>query len=158
MSAKPKLLRILDAIAARLPAIDGTGDYQTTIGASVRRTRVQPSESHIPCCLVYLDARESDKRSASGKAIVTATVVVEGYVARTSADEEATAMDVLSDIQRAMEDDTDFSLGGLLAVSNGGLTWQRDEILYPDSGESVIGARVEYLIAHQRKPGDPETA
>jgi len=156
MSAS-KLQRIIEAVATRASAIDGTGDYQTSIGTSVRRTRVQPTENEVPCVHVYLDAREVGQENQAGLVIVASTLVVEGYVARTGSDDEGQGIAVLSDIQQAIETD-DYSIGALIDVRNGGIKWQRDEILYPDVGNSVVGGRVEYSIPHLRKPGDPEKA
>jgi len=156
MSTKPKLLRIVDAVADRISVITADGSYTTSIGCNIRRSRIAPSLNDCPCALVYLDARTSSKTNGYGKSVATCTLVVEGYVPASN-DQERAGIEVLSDIQRAVESDDDLSLSGLLAHSNGGLAWAGDEILYPESGEPVAGARVEYLIPHIRLFGDPES-
>ena len=157
MSA-PKLSRILSTIATRLAAIDGTGSYTTAIGNDVQRTRIAPVIDDVPCCIVYLDSRTAERKSSTGKTGVAANLIIEGYVMRTGSDDEGQGIDVISDIQTAAEDPDDMNLSNLLLSQAGGMTWERDEILYPDKGESIVGGRVEYSIPHLRVHGDPEIA
>lgn len=96
-------------------------------------------------------ARETDP---VGNAICDAVIVVEGYVKR-EADAETQGIQILGDIQRAVEPG-DKTLGGLLDPS--GMKFIGDEVLYPENSDSVVGGRVEYSIPHLRKPGDPENA
>jgi len=67
MSA-PKLERILDVIATRLAAIDGTGNYTTEIGCNIRRSRIQPHDEDLPCVCLFLDARSASARWKSTRA------------------------------------------------------------------------------------------
>jgi len=161
MSA-PKLERILNAVAARLSAIDGSGNYVTRIGCNIRRSRVEPGKDDLPCALLFLDARTSNERSADGaQARVSCTLVVEGYVPRPAdGNDENAGIAVLSDIQRAMELTAGDRIGGLLIYNDKytGLSWERDEVLYPNIGGAAVGGRVEYQIPHLRIQGDPEQA
>lgn len=154
MSA-PKLSRILSVFATRLAAINGAGVFDTCIGERVYRSQRIPTETDIPCVLVYLNSRERSEQARGGRAIFDGTVIVEGYARRTS-DDEGTAISIVSDIQQAVE--TDLTLDDLLLISNNGLQCISEEFVYPQDSDSVVGGRVEYSIPHLRIPGDPEKA
>lgn len=153
----PKLTRILDTIAARAAAITVAGGFYSDIGARVLRDRREPPVHELPAVAVLLGARSAEVVNASA-ARASLSVDVIGYRTYTDeADIEALGVELLADIQRALELD-DTSLGGLViaAPPGYGFAWQSDEVYLPDPGENVIAARVTYAVPHIRKSGDPE--
>ena len=156
MSA-PKLQRVLTAVGTRAASVLTAGGYYTNCGANVRYTRRQPNREDLPCLHIWLGDRTSQE-TKNKRARVSGTVTVAGYVATNYGDnDEQIAIQILADIQRAVELE-DETLGGLLQSSVYGIAWERDEIYQPDEGESVVAAAVTYAIPHIRKSGDPEIA
>lgn len=156
MSA-PKLQRILTAVGTRAASILTAGGYYSNCGATVRYTRREPNKEDLPCTHIWLSERTAEetqnKRSRATQTITVACFVPVVY----GDDDEQIGIELLADIQRAIELE-DSTLGGLLQGSVYGLAWQADEIYQPDEGETVVGAAVTYAIPHIRKSGDPEIA
>lgn len=151
--SQPKLLRILDAVATRLTTIAPAGGFYTDIGARVRRDRREPTLGELPCVVVYSGERlaaETKNRRARCELAITVIAYADGYP-----DAEAIGVELLADIQRAIET-TDNTLGGLLSSERGGLAFASDEIFLPEIGASAVGARVTYTAPHVRNAGDPE--
>lgn len=155
MSA-PKLLRILQAVAARVQAISQADGHYSDVGADVRLDRYEPNVEDLPASLVFLGERvREDHRPGAAKA--QQSLVIAAYVKADSRGSEEIAIQLLADIQRAVELE-DTTLGGLLQGTQYGLAWAGDEILQPNQGEHIVGAQVTYAIPHIRKSGDPEIA
>jgi len=147
-----KLIRIVDAVAARLAAITIANGYNTNIGRAVLRDRLEPGLEEMPCVLVVLGERSAAETKTEA-ARVDMLITVLAYEQRDN-DSEAQGADLLADIQRAVETG-DMTLGGLVRDQYG-LTWQGDEIFMPEAGQNAVGARVVYSAPHVRKLGDPE--
>lgn len=147
-----KLIRIVDAVAARLATIRITAGFNSNIGRNVLRDRMEPGLEEMPCVLVVLGERSvSETRPEAAKADMFITVLA--YEQRED-DSEAQGAALLADIQRAVETG-DMTLGGLVRDQYG-LAWQGDEIFMPEAGQNAVGARVVYSAPHVRKLGDPE--
>lgn len=159
--ASPKLLRILQAVASRVEQIQVSGGYYTDIGLDVRLDRREPNEHELPVSLVFVGERtKQDQRgnnARGGTATCSQNITVIGYTALDSAQSEEAGIQLLADIQRAVEGE-DSTLSSLLLESYYGLNFQSDAIFQPDTGENVVGARVTYGLPHIRKSGDPEIA
>lgn len=152
----PKLQRILVAISDRLSQINTGDGYYTNAGQQVVRGQHSLDHTCLPGVSISLETRAS-RDALKRNAIVDATVVVEALAEIKAEPAEDVAVYMAADIQRALESD-DRTLGGLLvADSAGGLTWQTDEIIYPEASETQVGVRVTYAIPHIRRPGDPIT-
>lgn len=151
---RPKLTRILQAVAERLEVISQLNGYYTDIGRSIRLDMREPQAEDIPCCLVMMSERSLESNSGCTSRIDMQITVV-GYTplidqAYVHGDE------ILSDIQRAVEL-KDTTLGGLLRRQFG-LAFLSSEIYMPEIGASAVGARVTYSAPHMRIAGDPEIA
>ena len=153
----PKLQRILDTLGERLAAILITGGYYTDIGARVPRDRRPPEAPELPACLLYLGERAAEETQQE-RTKCTQSVTVEAFVDLGEADAETIGIQLLADVQRAMELPDDTSLGGELLSVRYGLTWESEEIYMPEMGANVVGVRVIYAMPHIRKLGDPEIA
>lgn len=154
--SSPKLLRILQTVAARLQSITQLSGYYSDVGYNVRLDRHEPHDSDLPCVLVFLGERvREDHRADAAKCQQTLTVAA--YVQADDRASEEVAVQLLADIQRAVELE-DATLGGLLQGTQYGLSWAGDEILQPSQGENVVGAQATYAMPHIRKTGDPEIA
>ena len=150
----PKLQRVIDELASRAAAILTAGGYYSDMGATVLLDRQSPHQAQLPCVQIYLGERtQSETRNRRAMADVAVTVV--GYRALGEGTSEQVGIEILSDIQRAIETDDD-RMGGLLNGAAYGLHWQSDEIFLPGSGESVVAAQVIYAAPHVRLSGDPE--
>ncbi len=149
----PKLTRIFDEMVARVSQITQLNGYSSDIGERVFVDNRQPQENELPCAMVSMGVRNSTQNlNCASNCDMTLTVV--GYVATDSGDAYLQAIDVLGDIQRAVEQDDPY-FGNLLG-SQYGLAFESDEILYPIAGSTVIATRVSYSAPHIRRTGDPE--
>jgi len=146
----PKLLSIIKVFHTRLATIDGTGDFYSTIGASVTRGQQHYNPNDLPSCAVFLGPRSKSSKTEARSKLDT-SVIIEAHIAFASGNPEDTGIEVLSDIQRAVET-SDSSFGGLLV---GNVTFHRDEISYPENAGNIVSVRVEYEIPHIRRYGDP---
>jgi hypothetical protein len=163
----PKLFRILDRIGTMLQVVRSANGYRTDIGQYVALDSRAPHVDDLPLVACFLGTRERvaakgapDERVSprGGSALCQQQLIVVGYDrVQAHAASEQIGIDIISDIQRALEqyDDT---LGRLLIRNQGGLAWLSDEIFLPDIGENVVAGRVVYAIPHHRKSGDPEYA
>ena len=151
--SEPKLLRIVKAVAGRLSSIDGTGQYYTKVGNSVVRcnsTR-QFSESELPACVCYLTPRTVGAESFEEQKI-NSQIVIEAHHT-IGAHAEDTAVEMLADIQRAVETD-DITLGCLVLKR---LSFAGDAIFYPEDAGNYVTVQVLYDVNHIRCYGDPDT-
>lgn len=157
MSAKPKVLRILEAVQARLQAIRQVDGYFSDIGGDVRLDYLQPDRVEAPLAMLFPGVREvaEDRQTTSA---VSQAFTIEAFV-QLSAGLGAveTGIWLWSDIHRAVEQQ-DNTLGGLVFKSSGGLQCESEEILYPEAGSNVVGVSMTYAIPHRRRDGDPEIA
>lgn len=150
----PKLMRILQAVSNRLTQIRMASGYYTDAGQQVVRGQYTLDHTQLPGCAVYLASR-SPVGTPRGASNCDAELVIE--VIATFGDEhpEDLATMLAGDVQRAIES-TDRTLGGLLSASeNGGITWQGEEIYYPENSDKQVGVRVTYAAPHIRHSGDP---
>jgi len=147
-----KVLRILQAVKGRLQAVNQAGGYVTDIGNDVRLTRAQPADIEAPCALVFRNDRTVVETSHAASRC-DFTITVEAY-AEIVGDEMEAGEALIADIQQAVELE-DETLGGLLTQQYG-LTFQSDEIFFPETGANVVGAAVTYSAPHIRKHGNPE--
>lgn len=153
--SSPKLHRIIDTIAGRAATILVSGGFFEDLGLKVLRDRREPHRDELPCIIVYLNGRNADdvqnKRQRCSQAVTVA-----GYRKLEDGDEtETIGIEILSDIQTAIEAG-DETLGGLLQGSQYGMTYQSDQIFMPETGETAVCGQVTYQIPHIRKSGDPE--
>lgn len=152
---KPKLLRILEAVSLRLDAIRIGSGYYTDAGQQVQRGQQSLDPSCLPGVAVYCTGRQAQE-SVRSNAMASCALVVEALSTYTGDHPEDVACMLAADIHRAVEA-TDRTLGGLLLTdATGGITWQSDEIVYPESSDPLVGVRVTYACLHLRRPGDPE--
>ncbi|RLA21065.1 MAG: hypothetical protein DRQ61_09050 [Gammaproteobacteria bacterium] len=145
----PKALLILKEIQARLQVIDGSGLYFTRIGRTVIRGQRRFSENELPASACFMAPRSLESESGE-RAKMAASVVIEAHHA-TGTHPEDTALQMLADIQRAVELD-DETLGRLLT---GRLAWAGDQVSYPEEAGGFVSVQAVYLIPHIRHYGDP---
>ena len=150
--SQPKLARIINTVAARLADIDQASGYYTDIGTNVRRDRREPGSDELPACLVYLGERLVETTNGA-RARCEMTITVMAYD-DCLGDAEARGIELLADIQRAVEL-PDVTLDGLIRDQHG-LAFVSDEIFMPEIGTTAVGARVTYSAPHIRNLGDPE--
>lgn len=154
----PKLQRIVDTIADRAAVITIANGYYTDIGAEVFRDRRPPQVQELPAMMIYLGERIGAE-TQSCRTRCDHTITVSGYVAVNETDSsEELGIQLLADIQKAIEIESDSTLSGELNGAAYGMVFASDEIYLPDTGEDVVGARVTYSIPHIRKYGDAEIA
>lgn len=154
MSA-PKLTRILEVIASRLEVVDQAAGYYSDIGTDVRLDRRPPDVSTLPCVLVYLEPAEVD-RVTGNREQVALSITVEAFAhLKPGGHFEGQGVELLSDIQKAVElaDDT---LGGLVSGANQGIRPASFETALPEQGVNAVSARITYAVPYIRKSGDPE--
>lgn len=148
----PKRLRIVKAVQTRLAAIDGNGLYHTNLGHLVRRGKPNFSPDELPACAVY--GSDSTAETEQGeRAKVLAQVYIEAHALIGNDHGEDVACRLLADIARAMELTGDERMGGLLQDR---LSWESDEIIYPEESDTTVSVRVTYNIPHVRHYGDPD--
>jgi len=154
MSPRPKLQRIVDAVATRLESIAMENGYYTNMGLRVLRNQRAPQLEELPCCMVYIGQRTAESQQCEAVRCAM-TINVMGYAERIDPS-EILGYEILSDIQRAveLEDDT---LGGLLRGAFG-LAFASEQILLPEVGANAVGATVVYSAPNIRVMGDPELA
>jgi len=143
-----------EAIAARAAAIRLANGYFADLGARVLRDRQAPYASQCPCLVVALGERTAAE-TGYRVALCELTVEVIGYRTLDSGDAESIGVEILADIQRAVELD-DAHLGGLLGGSEKGLAFQSEQVFLPDAGEGVVAGQVVYSAPHIRRAGEPD--
>ncbi len=146
-----KLQSIVEEIQTRIETIDGTGDFHTSMGANCVRGRKQWQEEDLPACSVFIGSRSKEAEQGE-RAKLNSTVTIEAHSVVGSNQPGDIAIQMLADIQRAVETD-DTNMGGLLT---GQLSFVSDQIEYPDGGGDLVSVQVEYDIPHVRRYGDPD--
>lgn len=150
----PKLLRIVNELAERASQMRVANGYYSDMGETVLRDRQPPHAAQLPCVQIYVGERtQSDTRNRRAAADMPITVI--GYRMLGGNESEQVGIEILADIQQALEAG-DERLGGLLNGATHGLHWSSDQIYLPESGESVVAAEVTYAAPHVRHSGDPE--
>ena len=153
MSA-PKLTRILNVLADRAAVITVANGYYADLGVTIHREQRLPQEAELPILVIALGERLAEN-TQNKRVRCSQSVTLTGFRSYDGTDAESIGIEILADIQRAIELE-DETLGGLLQGSVYGLAFQSDEIFMPDAGETVVGARVTYAVPHIRQSGDPE--
>lgn len=154
--SSPKLLRIVDAVAARLEAISQGAGYYTDIGCKVRKSRREPSIEDTPCVNVVLGTRTVTEARNERQSCEQQIIIV-GYLRLMGVETEVLGIEMLADIQKAVELE-DETVGGLLLGAAGGLQFAGDFVVPPEPGEQALAVQVNYSIPHMRRSGDPEIA
>ena len=145
-----KLHDISDAIAARLANITQANGYTTDAGKHILRGKSQLNDSELPAARQYFGVISSGSEVGQ-RALQSVPIVIEVFATYTS-DPERTAIGLLGDVAKAVEDTTDRDLGGLLRSP---LTFESDEIIYAEAADCIVGARVTYNAALVRRYGGP---
>lgn len=151
---RPKLLRILDTVAARLQVIARADGYYTDIGCSIRLDKREPHLDDMPCCLVYLSDGVAGQVQNQRQRVEQSITVV-GFVSRDAREAEEVGIELLADIQRAVELE-DAALSSLLLNVAYGLTPQEFGVTLPESGVDAVAAFITYSAPYIRRSGDPE--
>lgn len=147
-----KLQDIIEAIETRLASIDGTGSYNTKAGENIVRGKRTFDEPEMPACCLYLGPRSADITQGERQRVLS-TVVIEAHSLVGTSNPGDIGIQLLSDIQRAVEDGDNMNLTKKLA---GSLLWESDEISYPDDAGRFVAVQVVYNTPHVRRYGDPE--
>lgn len=152
----PKILRIMKEISNRLADVRIAAGYYTNAGQQVVRGQHALDSSVLPGFALWLDGN-STAQALQQRAQADAEIVIEA-VAKFSGDDEPEniALYLAADISKAIEG-TDRTLGGLLFTDTErqGITWQSEEIYYPEDTDNQVGVRVSYAAPYIRRPGDP---
>lgn len=152
---EPKLLRILMAISTRLADVRMANGYYTDAGQQVVRGRYSLDHTVLPGMAVWMESNDPSQ-SLQQRARADGVLVVEATAAYNNEEPEDMACYLAADINKALETD-DRTLGGLLISDKDGqgVTWQGDEIIYPENENNLVGVRVSYAVPHIRRAGDP---
>ena len=149
--SEPKLLQITKTIQNRLEAINGNGSFYHNL-TKIERTKRQFAEEELPAGIVLLGGRQVSPDLEAGRSKLSASVSIELYALIGSRESEDVAIELLADIQRAVELE-DTYLSGLLRMP---LTFESDSILYPEESGETVGVRVDYVINHVRHYGEEQ--
>lgn len=103
-------LRAINAVAARLAAIDGTGDYNFNLAGRVFIGEPSVEPSDFPCVCVYSSGEamqpgagaEGAPSGASTHYNTQLNIEVEGLVAATVSNQHVQALKLKADIKRAL--------------------------------------------------------
>lgn len=150
----PKSYRILQAVKARAAVIRKDAGYLTDIGQTIFLDSREPNISEMPCLMIFRSARTVSESKGQRQSCAMPISII-GYASLGGLDAEAIGANILADIQRAMEIE-DADLDRLLLGSQGGLVFQGDDTIVPDSGVDAVAGEVQYDAPHIRKRGDPE--
>ncbi len=150
----PKLQRIVDEIIRRVSQITMQNGYVTDIGLRVFVDNRPPQEDAVPCVVVGMQERTVES-FLNCAAKTTMTITVTGYDRIGHVETYQRGIDILSDIQTAVENE-DMTLDRLLMGSEYGLSFASDNVGFPDVGTDVVAGAVSYVAPHIRKLGDPE--
>lgn len=151
----PKLQRIIDAVADRLALVHSATGFYSDCGENVFRDRREPAEHCLPCFAVFFGERTATQ-TRNNRAACDLEINVFAYARAGEYSAEQLGIELLADIQKAVEVG-DMSLGGLVRDRDGaGLAFASEEIFLPEIGASAVGARVTYFAPNVRKAGDPE--
>lgn len=149
--AEPKLLTILKTLQTRLKEINGQGDFYHNLN-KIERAKRQFSEDELPAGVILFGGRDVERSVESARSKMNASVSIELYAEVNNREAEDVAIELLADIQRAIELEDTF-LNGLLRSQ---LSFERESILYPEESGETVGVRVEYAIPHVRRYGNPD--
>ena len=151
----PKLMRIVDAVVARLANIAPENGYYSNIGRTILTNAQSVPAECLPCCHVVTGERVATE-TRNDRAACDMAITITAYHSGLASVNELLGYQLLADMQRAIEAG-DMTLGGLVRDRDGaGLAFVSDEIFLPEIGASAIGARVTYSAPHVRRAGDPE--
>jgi len=149
--ANPKLLDIITTLQTRLLAINGQDKFYHAVTGIFRGKR-QFDIDELPAGIIAINPRTAQADKSIGRSKTNASVSIELYALINEREAETVAIELLADIQRAVELRPDYDLGELL---QGHLAFENDQILYPDESGETVGVRVDYAIPHVRVYGDP---
>lgn len=152
--SSPKILRILEIVADRVARISPGEGYFSNIGCDVRLDQREPELVDLPCALVFLSPAEIVD-AQNRRAVVEQSITVIGYVAPGAQAAQVAGWQVIADLQRAIEIDSN-TLVGLIHQSRGDLIPQSFAVTLPDPGVNAVAAQITYAAPTVRLSGDPE--
>jgi len=157
--ADSRRLQIIEALKARVEAIDGTGDFNTTAGANVLVNEEPKFGTHDPkVAIVMLVKEDQGGELQLGNIPLLLPIDFVAMVAPTlDAPWRQTEL-VLADIKKAIELE-DRSLGGLLTGGRNnpeGLMRGTTEVFYRQNGSEAAGLLITYAAKYVEAWGFPE--
>ncbi len=114
--ADSKAQRIIDEVVARMQLIDGTGDYQTSIGERVEDSRQNWDENEMDAVSVFegrTDSQEANDNRSKTIHIMPVVIKVFAKQRDTSAETAAFVRKAISDVKRAIRLDDRWKVDGV---------------------------------------------
>ena len=146
----PLALQIIDGIATRLAAIDGTGDFHTAPTAVYQGNRTLDDDE---LALVVFSGKEKGGDASHPRIAAELEVHVEGqHPLADKEDGERQANLLIADVQRAVEL-ADRTLGGLARRF---VKYAGRVVAYPQDGARLVHVRVSYNVGYHRTFGNPD--
>lgn len=147
------LQAIIGEAHTRLSVALIANSYNTNLGQLVTRGKRVFKIDELPACSVLLGERSIGEEASGGKrSKISATLTIEAHAVYATAEPEEIAVQLLADIQTAMEIAPETFSSLLLEP---GIQWLGDEIFYPEESGNIISVAVTYSIPHLRYFGDP---
>ena len=152
--AASKRRQIIEAIVARLAAIDGSGEFETKAGEQIFMNELPPFGPDDPDYAIAVQYGDDLPTVQQGKVLHVLTVVLLALARvdlQYDEDPMIVAERVLADIQRAIEL-ADRDLGGLVDRELLAGPIQTAEM---EAGATSCGVQVAYVVHYQRSWGSP---
>ncbi len=143
--------RIIDRVVAAMQTIDGTGDFETEIGARVEDSRPNWDEAELPAISVFSGKVTSDDVDAEGTQVIrTMNVMIDCGLKRldTAGDDAAFARHAMGDIYAAIASDPLWrdEDGQPLAIRT---TEMSHATVYTETTHEITGVQVEIEIRYE---------
>lgn len=153
--SKPKLERILDAVAGLAEHISPANGYYTDVGCRVRRDGRDPIEQDLPCTFVSLGVASSQDQSGDAQHFLLPIEVTAFHALRAHEEPEVLGVRLLADLQRAVEGQHAV-LDDLVLWGGYGLVPSSFSIELPEIGVDAVSATIVYGVSYARTLGNPE--
>lgn len=152
--ALPIALRILRAVVDRLKTIVAGDDFHTSAGSDVSVGWLSQDPATLALSVHGLEERVTPDRVKS-RVTASINVVVTARVPLPTTNTDGQLLEqVIADIQKAVENEDDRTLGGLAQL---GITYQGRATAGPPKGSPVSWAWLTYQVGYHRTYGDPAT-
>lgn len=155
-------VRLVNAIVARLAAINGVAPYETDVDARIYKARRTLDPVDLPCVIVW-EGEEEATNSAGGSANgstqslkVALTVRVDGLVAADATNTGDELAKIKSDIKRAVLSFADPAItDGEGRIAQGGIEYLGATPLPREDGANVEGVQCTFRVNLLEGYGNP---
>lgn len=155
-------LRAINAVAARLAAINGTGDYNFNLASKVFVGEASVEPSDMPCVCVFSSGESMQPNAGNEGAVSGASkhyttelnIEVEGLVSATVSNQHIQALKLKADIKRAL-----FSYSQQALTDGTGkigpIAYVSSEVVSRRDGQEFETVRVNARVTYREAFGDP---